>query len=144
MWVTCAHFTHEFYAWEGCCACIAIMYGVGWWWGGVWWWVVVVVGVVVGGGWRWWWRVVVGGGGGGGGGWGWVLSFNVPTVWCCVLISKPPGVFLRFKRRPCLILNTIIQQPLDLFIPFKGIVQVCTCPTPWSISQLIHFDMNMV
>ena len=38
-----------------------------------------------------------GGGGGGGGG-----SSNAFTIWCCILISRPPRVIRRFKRRSCL------------------------------------------
>ena len=29
------------------------------------------------------------------------LSYNVLTIWCRILISRPPRVFRRFKRRSC-------------------------------------------
>ena len=32
---------------------------------------------------------------------GWVLSSNAFTIWCCILIIRPPRVIRRFKRRSC-------------------------------------------
>ena len=37
----------------------------------------------------------------GGGGEGVVLSSNAFNIWCCILISRPPRVIRRFKRRSC-------------------------------------------
>ena len=46
---------------------------------------------------------VCGGGGGGGGGGGCrVVSSNAFTTWFCILISRPPRVMRRFKRRSCI------------------------------------------
>ena len=31
----------------------------------------------------------------------WGISYNAFTIWCCILISSPPRVFRRVKRRSC-------------------------------------------
>ena len=53
---------------------------------------------------------VDGGGVCGGGGVGGVISCDAFTIWCCVPISRPPRVIRRFKRRSCLLCQSLISS----------------------------------
>ena len=67
------------------------------------------------------------------------LSSNVFTIWCRILISRPPRVFRRFKRRSCslllptptvLVLLICIETADQIELKFGGWHYYGT-PRPW-------------